>query len=100
MNIGKIKLFKRGRITSVGTALDCRAEGRNEGTSLVLQTARPSSGSDDHVKRRSRIRKETYKRLVSSISTFVLNTLTLILSAFVFIVFVYSFDWTFSCLRD
>ena len=82
MNIGKIKLFKRGRITSVGTALDCRAEGRNEGTSLVLQTARPSSGSDDHVKRRSRIRKETYKRLVSSISTFVFNTLTLILSAF------------------
>ena len=28
MNIGKIKLFMRGRNTSVDTALDCRAEGR------------------------------------------------------------------------
>ena len=28
---------------------------RNEGTSFVLQTARPSRGSDDHVKWRSRL---------------------------------------------
>ena len=66
--------FYRGRVSSVGRALDCRAGGRgfdsrrqlrSEGTSFVLQKARPSRGSEDHVK------------IVSLISTFVLNTLTL-----------------------
>ena len=57
-----------GRISSVGRALDCRAEGRgvlnpgarpilmvlkqlrNEGTHFALQRDRPSRGLDDHKK--------------------------------------------------
>ena len=45
---------------------------RNEGTTFALQTGRPSRGSDDHIKWWSR-----KKKIVSLISTFVLNTLTL-----------------------
>ena len=62
------KGFNRGRISSVGRALDCRAGGRgfdsrgrtntqglkttenSEGTSFAPQAAGPSRGSDDHVK--------------------------------------------------
>ena len=62
----------RGRFSSVGRALDCRAGGRGfdswgrtntQGLKItekwrfffVLQTARPSRGSDDHVKWRIRL---------------------------------------------
>ena len=38
-----------GSIPGAGTLL------RNEGTSFALQAARPSRGSDDHVKWRSRL---------------------------------------------
>ena len=65
--------INRGRISSVGRAFDCRAGGRgfnsrgrtntqglkknlrNEGNTFALQMARPSRGSDDHVKWWSRL---------------------------------------------
>ena len=56
---------------------------RKEGTSFALQTARPSRSWDDHVKWRLRLHKET-QNMVFSISTFVLNTLTLKLSFFLY----------------
>ena len=34
---------------------------RNDGTAFALQTARPSLGSNDHVKWRSRLQLETLK---------------------------------------
>ena len=66
----------RGRISSVRIALDCRAGGReidfrgatnsqglkmlrNEGSSFALQAGKPSRGSDDRVKWRSRLQLET-----------------------------------------
>jgi len=52
---------------------------RKEGTSFALQTARPSHSWDDHVKWWLRLQKET-QNMLFSISTFVLNTLTLKLS--------------------
>ena len=71
----KTKPRNYSRISSVGRALNCRAEGRefdsqgrtntqglrNEGTPFTLQAARPSRVSDDHVKWRSRLRLETLK---------------------------------------
>ena len=42
-----------GRVSSVGRALD---KLRNEGTAIALQTVRPSRGSGDHVKWRSRLK--------------------------------------------
>ena len=66
--------MNRGKISSVGRALDCRAEGRgfdslgrtntqglkitekiNECISYALQAARPSRGSDDLVKWQSAV---------------------------------------------
>ena len=47
--------YHRSRISRVGRALDCRAgivsrgQMENEGTALVLQTARPSRGWHDQV---------------------------------------------------
>ena len=68
----------RGRISSVGRALDCRAGGRgfdprreptntqglnitvrNEGSRFALQAATPSRGSDEHAKWLSRLQSET-----------------------------------------
>ena len=71
----KTKPRNCSRISSVGKALDCRAEGRvfdsrgrtntqglrNEGTPFTLQAARPSRVSDDYVKGRSRPHLETVK---------------------------------------
>ena len=66
-------MFNRGRISSVGTehlTAEQEVEGsipragpllrvlkwlRNEGISFALQAARPSRGSDDHVKWRSHL---------------------------------------------
>ena len=65
--------FIPNRISPVGRALDCRAGGRRTNTqglkitekwryysTFVLQTARSSRGSDDYVKWRSRLKKDTY----------------------------------------
>ena len=49
---------------------------RNEGNSFALQAAKPSRGSDDHVKMAVPSPLGDVK-IVSPISTFVLNTLTL-----------------------
>ena len=90
MVCGNYFFFNRGRISSVGRALDFRAGGRGfnswdqtntqglkmtekGGTAFALQMARPSRGSDDHVKWRS----ERHKSIVPPVSAFVLNTLTL-----------------------
>ena len=68
--------YGRRSISSGGRALDCRAGGRgfdswgrtklrvlkklrNEATTFALQMARPSRGSDDHVKWQSRLQWET-----------------------------------------
>ena len=69
-------VLNRGRISSVGRALDCRAGGgrfdprgrtnahglkitANKGTASAQQTASPSRGSDDHGKWRSLLQYET-----------------------------------------
>ena len=59
-----------------------------KGTSFAQQTARLSRGSDDHVKWRSRLQKETFGdvKKVSPISTFLLKILTLQQSAFIIII--------------
>ena len=54
-NMFFFSFFNRGRISSFGKALDCRAGGRGldsrtNTTVFALQAARPSRGSDDHVK--------------------------------------------------
>ena len=48
---------------------------RNEDTPFALQMARPSRGSKDNVKWRSHLHWDV--KITPSISTFVLNTLTL-----------------------
>ena len=57
---------------------------RNEGTAFALQTAGPSHGSDDHVDMAVPSPVGDVK-IVSPISTFALNTLTLKKSAFLFL---------------
>ena len=44
-----------GSIPGVGSILRVLSKLRNEGTTFALQMAKPSRGSDDHVKWRSRI---------------------------------------------
>ena len=82
-----------GRTSSVGRVLYCRAGGRrfdsqgrantqsikiteDEGTAFALQTVGPLRGSDDHVETAVPSPLGDVK-IVSPISTFVLNTLTL-----------------------
>ena len=48
-----------GSIPVAGPTLRVLKWLRNEGTAFALQMARPSCGSDDHVKWRSRLQKET-----------------------------------------
>ena len=48
-----------GSIPGAGPLLRVLKLLRNEGTFFALQAARPSRGSDDHVKWRSRLHQET-----------------------------------------
>ena len=48
-----------GSIPGAGPLLRVLKWLRNEGTSFALQAARPSRGSDDHVKWRSHLQLET-----------------------------------------
>ena len=48
-----------GSIPGVGPILRVLKKLRNDGTPLALQAARPSRGSDDHVKWQSHLRLET-----------------------------------------
>ena len=68
-----------GSIPGTGPTLRVLKWLRNEDTAFALQIARPSHGSDDHVEWRSRLGDI---KIVSPISTFMLNTLTLKQSAF------------------
>ena len=51
-----------GSIPGAGPILRVLKWLRNESTSFALQQARPSRGSDDHVKWRSRVQLETSKK--------------------------------------
>ena len=74
-----------GSIPGAGPILRVLKYLRNEGTVFALQTAGPSRDSDDHVEMAVPSPVGDVK-IVSPISTFVLNTLTLKKSAF-FLVF-------------
>ena len=92
-----ITIFGCGRTRSVGRALDCRAGGHRfnswgwtntQGLKITekvqsayaLQMAGPSHGSDDHIKMAVPSPARDVK-ILTPISTFVLNTLTLKKSA-------------------
>ena len=70
-----------GSIRGAGPTLMVLKSLRNEGTSFALRTTRPSRGSDDRVKWRSRFQLELLNT-VFPVGTFELNTSTLESSAF------------------
>ena len=66
-----------GWIPGTGSTLRVLKQLRNKGTAFTQQMARPSHDLDDHVKWRSVPSPVGDVKIVSPISTFVLNTLTL-----------------------